>query len=32
MRTLLAACRELAMDYDTFPKLLYVLDIKRNMS
>ena len=31
MQALLAACRELAVDYDTFPKLLYIfLDIKRN--
>ena len=32
MRAFLAACRELVMDYDTFPKQLYVLDIKRNKS
>ena len=29
MRALLAACRELAEDYETFQKLLYFLDIKR---
>ena len=29
MRTPLGACRELAVDYDTFPKLLYVFGHKR---
>ena len=28
MRALLAACRKLAVDYDTFPKLLYVFGLK----
>ena len=30
MRALLAACHELAVNYDTLPKLLYVLNIKRS--
>ena len=30
MLALLAACRELVLGYDTFPKLPYFLDIKRN--
>ena len=30
MQAPLAAYRELAVNYDTFPKLLYVLDIKHN--
>ena len=29
MRALLVACRELAVDYDTFPKLLYVFEHKK---
>ena len=29
MRALLVACRELALDYDTFPQLLYVFGHKR---
>ena len=28
MRTLIAACRELAIDYDILPKLLYVFGHK----
>ena len=28
MRAFLAACRELAVDYDTFPKLLYIFGHK----
>ena len=31
MQVLLAVCRELAVDYNTLPKMLYVLNIKRNM-
>ena len=30
MRALLAACRDLAVDYSTLPQLPYVLNIKRN--
>ena len=30
MRARLVACRELAPDYVSLPKLLHVLDLKRN--